>query len=60
MYLVNLKKKGGGRLWQVMNDMSNMAEYEISSSKLNFLFFVKTARKFIIKEISLTVVTKDI
>lgn len=60
MYLVNLKKKRGGRLWQVMNDTSNMAEYEISSSKLNFLFFVKTARKFIIKEISLTVVTKDI
>ena len=43
-----------------MNDTSKMAEYEINSSKLNFLFFVKTARKFIVKEISLMVVTKDI
>ena len=42
--------------------MSKMAEYEISLSKLNFLFLVKAARKFVIKEISLTVVVvkKDI
>ena len=42
-----------------MNDTSKMVEYDTSLSKLNFLFLVKAARKFIVKKISLTVVTKD-
>lgn len=42
-----------------MNGMSKIAEYEIFI-KIEFSISVKTARKLVIEDISVIVVTKDI